>query len=412
MCATPIKIKYNDRYKKYRGSVIHAYNTHQILPCGKCYHCRELKIEEWQIRWAEQLKISLPNTSYLLTLTYNDKNLPTIITPDGEIKSTLDYTHVQKFMKRLRKRQEKLCKLNNIENPKISYHGCGEYGTKFTKRPHYHILITNLIVPPDEIEKIWSHGKIHIGDQVNEKTIKYVLKYTLKNTQNHKQKTKIYTSDIIKFTTKAFPDEQHLQPLYKKLNISHYNPDTNPITIEKNKVKQFEIYNLNEINEYRIAEKTFCSKGIGKNFITPEVIAEYHRKPSMNFIYYDTQKESYKVKPLPRYYREIIFNPKKKCPLTGKLLKDENGKYIQLWSPLQPNYEKSPRFKKQVIQFQNMQNSINKTMEEIKLVGYKKYYEIQKHNKESHYQAFKRKKDLAEQLQQDRNYKAGLAHII
>ena len=106
MCLTPIKINYSDNYKNYRGTLIHAYNNSQMLPCGKCLICKENKIEEWVNRWTEQMKITPENTSYFLTLTYSDENLTYITTPKGEL-TTLNYDDVQKFLKRLRKRQTK-----------------------------------------------------------------------------------------------------------------------------------------------------------------------------------------------------------------------------------------------------------------------------------------------------------------
>ena len=124
-----------------------------MLPCGKCLICKENKIEEWVNRWTEQMKVTPENTSYFLTLTYSDENLTYISTPKGEL-STLNYDDVQKFLKRLRKRQTKIEKINNLPISKIVYHGCGEYGKKFTKRPHYHILVTNCIVPPNFLKFI------------------------------------------------------------------------------------------------------------------------------------------------------------------------------------------------------------------------------------------------------------------
>ena len=110
MCLSPVKIKYSDNYKNYRGTLIHPYNEGQILPCGKCYECKEFKIEEWQIRWKEHLKTVNPDYSQFITLTYSDDNLPQMITPDGELISSLDYTDVQKFFKRIRKHQYTYCK--------------------------------------------------------------------------------------------------------------------------------------------------------------------------------------------------------------------------------------------------------------------------------------------------------------
>ena len=115
MCLKPILIKPHDNYNKFRGVLIHRYNDKSPVPCGKCIQCKELKIEEWQIRWTEEMKHSHENSSYFITLTYNDQNIPKKITPDGEEITTLDYTDLTKFFKRLRKRQGKLIKDSKLD---------------------------------------------------------------------------------------------------------------------------------------------------------------------------------------------------------------------------------------------------------------------------------------------------------
>jgi hypothetical protein len=411
MCLSPVRIKYHDNYKKYRGILIHAYNSQQVLPCGKCYECKENKIEEWQIRWTEQLKTSVVDSSYLLTLTYSDIHLPKRITPDGEEISTLNYADVQKFIKRLRKRQDKICKTLNIENPKITYHGCGEYGKRFTKRPHYHILITNLLVPSDEIENIWKHGKVHIGDNVTPNSIKYVLKYTLKNALDNRQKIKIYQKKISHIIAEPFQEEKITHPIYKKLNIPFYYPISPLLKIEQEKIKIDEIYQPGELNEYRTAEKSFCSKGIGKNFITPEIIELYRQNPALNYLHYDAVKEEYKQKPLPRYYKEIIFNPKLRDE-TGKLVRDENNRYIPQFKPGSNGYEQTPRFKKQALTLIRQNERIKAELFKMLLLGYENYIEAQTINRRN--KASKYRKNLYQRqlLQDDKNYKNGLAELI
>ena len=167
------------------------------------------------------MKVTPANTSYFLTLTYSDENLTYISTPKGEL-STLNYDDVQKFLKRLRKRQTKIEKINNLPPSKIVYHGCGEYGKKFTKRPHYHILLTNCIVPSSEFQKIWGNGLVHVGDNVDGTSIKYILKYSLK--QNYKQKhiSKVYNEIKYNFKNKAFPRMQF--DVYEKLGFKVHNP--------------------------------------------------------------------------------------------------------------------------------------------------------------------------------------------
>ena len=79
MCFNPIRVDYHNNYKQYRGLLIHPYNKGRVVSCGKCLKCRERYIESWQVRWREQLKYVHPDSSYMITLTYNDANLPILL---------------------------------------------------------------------------------------------------------------------------------------------------------------------------------------------------------------------------------------------------------------------------------------------------------------------------------------------
>lgn len=375
MCLKPIRINYSDNYKNYRGILIHAYNTSQMLPCGKCLICKENKIEEWVNRWTEQMKITPENTSYFLTLTYSDENLTYITTPKGEL-STLNYDDVTKFLKRLRKRQTKIEKINNLTSSKIVYHGCGEYGKKFTKRPHYHILITNCIVPSNEFEKIWGNGLVHVGDNVDGTSIKYILKYSLK--QNYKQKhiSKVYNEIKYNFKNKAFPRMQ--LDIYEKLGFKIHNPDFIEQTYHKKDKLLFSYYNVGQ-NKYRVIEKSFMSKGIGKNYLTPKKIQEHITNPLLGYLYHDIKKQELKMKPLPRYYKELIFNPNQ-LDENGKIIYRENGQPLKKWRPQDDDYIYTPRYKKQLLSYRQQLKREAETLQLINDVGYDNYLKNKLYN--------------------------------
>ena len=409
MCLSPVKIKYSDNYKNYRGTLIHAYNEGQILPCGRCYECKEFKIEEWQIRWKEHLKTVNPELSQFITLTYSDNNLPQMITPDGELISTLDYTDVQKFLKRIRKHQFTYCKKNNIENPKISYHGCGEYGKRYTKRPHYHILITNCLLSQEQISKIWGNGIVHFGNDVTENSIKYILKYTLKNSLSNYKTKKVYEVDEKIINIEPFELDSKTQFI---ANLLDKNPDLVKKKIEiQNNIKLLFKYYLNGENQYRVAEKSFCSKGIGKSFLDDKTIQEYRQNPLLNYLWHDEQKNSYKQKPLPRYYKELIFNPKKRDE-NGQLLKDENNKYINLWSPKDDFYHETPRYKKQSLQYKYQLHRQNELLNMLNFRGYDEYINNFRTNKITQ----SNKRILSDKLHENRqiyrNEFLGIAQLI
>lgn len=143
------------------------------LPCGKCIGCRLDHSKEWAVRCMHEAQLWEHN--HFVTLTYSPENLPH--------PPSLDKTHFQKFMKRLRKRK----------NGKIRYFHCGEYGEKLG-RPHYHALLFNLrlddLVPfkvfngtqyyrSAELENVWQKGFVTVGS-VTFQSAAYVARYIMK----------------------------------------------------------------------------------------------------------------------------------------------------------------------------------------------------------------------------------------
>lgn len=148
-CQNPLKVKV------YNG-IKNCYE-YKDVPCGKCYHCKITKINEWVTRMVIQANYS--NYVYFGTLTYNGKResiyndecLAKMSTFND--KNSLNNTpiilrkdHLQKFFKRLRKNTKS----------KISYCACGEYGSTYG-RPHYHyILYSNQPISKMDIYKAWT----------------------------------------------------------------------------------------------------------------------------------------------------------------------------------------------------------------------------------------------------------------
>lgn len=127
----PSDIDYDsvDQYKVFNPSTGETRPMFLVVRCGKCILCRQRKLSQWCfrcLREANQSKM-LP---FFLTLTYNDKHLPTF----GLYKRD-----IQLFLKRLRRNVERL-----LDKPvNIRYFCCGEYG-KNTHRAHYHMIIYGL----------------------------------------------------------------------------------------------------------------------------------------------------------------------------------------------------------------------------------------------------------------------------
>ncbi|AJK28310.1 putative replication initiation protein [Eel River basin pequenovirus] len=154
----------------YRDSLDGISHT---LPCGQCIGCRLEKSRQWAMRCMHEA--SLHDDNCFITLTYNDENLPE--------NGSLDVSHFQKFMKRLRERI----------GVSIRFFHCGEYGDT-TLRPHYHALIFGYDFPDKTLwsirngnrlyvspflDKVWKKGHTSVGSLTFESAA-YVARYAMK----------------------------------------------------------------------------------------------------------------------------------------------------------------------------------------------------------------------------------------
>nr|QJB19805.1 MAG: replication initiator protein [Microvirus sp.] len=143
------------------------------IPCGQCIGCRLERSRQWAMRCVNEA--SLHKNNCFVTLTYDNDNLPSDL--------SLDKTHFQKFMKRLRKRF----------GTGVRYFHCGEYGSE-NYRPHYHACLFNFdfsdktlwsvrkdvkLYRSPSLEKLWPYGFSTIGD-VTFESAAYCARYILK----------------------------------------------------------------------------------------------------------------------------------------------------------------------------------------------------------------------------------------
>lgn len=153
---------------------------------------------------------------------------------------SLSKRDLQLFFKRLRR---------DCEPYKLKYYAVGEYGTD-NKRPHYHLVIFNV---PDtkHFQSAWSLGAIHIG-KVTGESIAYTMKYIDKP---HSEKG-------------LFPNWQ-------------------PFVGRDDREKEFPL----------------MSKGLGKNYLTPEMV-NYHQADLTRL--HVTKEGGHRIA-LPRYFRQKIY---------------------------------------------------------------------------------------------------------
>lgn len=128
--------------------------------------------------------------SCFATLTYTDDFLPY-----GYEVPTLVKKHLQLFMKKLRRKFERIAAKRKETPPDIRFFGCGEYGD-LTGRPHYHVIIFGVDFSEDRIpiadsqsgfpqwqsptlEKVWGKGRTTICDATFE-SMSYTAGYVLK----------------------------------------------------------------------------------------------------------------------------------------------------------------------------------------------------------------------------------------
>lgn len=170
---------------------LNAITQYIDIPCGQCIECRLAYSRDWATRM--MLEAQYHDSSYFLTLTYDDAHVPLSAYGDPETGEaipslTLQKKDMQGFIKRLRRR------LEYDGKPQIRFYGCGEYGSE-THRPHYHIVVFGLELDDLEllkksdmgfpyyrsqlIEECWTYGYSMVCN-VSWDTCAYVARYVTK----------------------------------------------------------------------------------------------------------------------------------------------------------------------------------------------------------------------------------------
>ena len=159
-----------------------------IIPCGHCIGCRLAYSRMWADRCLAEA--TLHQSSYFLTITYNNENFPYAVDPEtGEIlkHGTLNKRDWQLFMKRLRK--------NYTHDNNLRFFMAGEYGSE-TARPHYHAILFGLILDDlvlykktsqgfnlytsEWLNSIWQYKGYIIVAEVTWETCAYTARYIMK----------------------------------------------------------------------------------------------------------------------------------------------------------------------------------------------------------------------------------------
>jgi hypothetical protein len=140
-----------------------------LIPCGGCLGCREAKAKAWALRC--KLELNEHPSAAFTTLTYDNRHVP----------PTLRKEHLQRFLKRLRRRLERSEPARTIR-----FFACGEYG-ETTQRPHYHAILYNTSKKDaDAIQASWPYGHTHTVEATPQ-AISYVAGYAAKKLGEDRQ---------------------------------------------------------------------------------------------------------------------------------------------------------------------------------------------------------------------------------
>lgn len=278
MCVAPIPLKQES--VKFAAQKPFGLGKSNIInvPCGRCIECRKNYVNGWVFRIMNQFKCATTETSWFITMTYDDKSLYDLdnglITAEGEY--SLNYRHFQLFMKKLRKSYEK----TEFKSRKIKYFAVGEYGDR-SDRPHFHAIVFN--ADQQNIIDAWEYGSVHFGD-VKENSVGYTLKYAFKRVKrvhktDHKEvnpsrapekalisqgiglsyltpeKIKFYQNDLEKQLVKDGGREQAIPRYYRNKIYTQAQLDARSRVIQKAMADQFSPEDLRE--RQALAKKAF-----------------------------------------------------------------------------------------------------------------------------------------------------------
>lgn len=230
---------------------VHIPDANRIIRAYSCGKCPSCT-QKRVASWVFRLQQELKrsDSAIFLTLTYSDDHVPW--TEEGT--QTLNYKHHQNFIKSLRKAAIKRADLGGFINKSLKYYAVGEYGEE-TERPHFHYILFNLLgvhKTPEFLEMVWQKGKTDVLPVTNG-TIGYVCGYV------HKR-------------------------------------------------HQF------ETDDPRLPTRAFQSKGLGDNYITPQ-IKQYYQKKEIPYL----QVEGGQKIAMPKYYKDKLYNLDNKAIVNQKV---------------------------------------------------------------------------------------------
>lgn len=306
MCIKPITIKnplyYRSAFALSGDNIIRLNERLKSkkefieVPCGTCPECRKSYYSSLVQRCIGE---SLTSYVYFVTLTYDNKHLPSIILPNGEIIYYSDYEHIKNMFKRLRK--------NNIIDRDFRYLCVTEYGSH-NHRPHFHLNIfvakkdTDAETYPFTLEQtlfdnLHKYFSVNIGTRFNpiyEPLFTYHYKYKY---------GKLYSNYFVKYINASDTNSDELS-LYKSINyiVGYMNKGSQFDSIIYKHIKDIDDKNL-KCKLRSLLSRARYSKGLGLGYIDGHKYecSPIYRKISSYYVEYLTYKNEY-----PDTFNEFI----------------------------------------------------------------------------------------------------------
>lgn len=240
-------------------------STGKPFACGRCVGCTQKRSNSWAFRCAQQYELA--HSSSWITLTYDPGHMP--VTPNGLY--TLDKKAVPLFLKRLRKAQ-----FGN-KGGDIKYLAAGEYGGK-RGRPHYHVLLFN--ADDSLYHDAWGQGDVWIDPRpFSPDSVGYTVGYSMKN------KSVFAPRNVT---------QQHHMPFDPRRGLKV--PVRIPLGMDD-----------------RQAEFHLFSKGLGLNYLTPQIVDWHLADYTRNYVVMPGGRKS----ALPRYFADRLYT--NTCDVAAKV---------------------------------------------------------------------------------------------
>ncbi len=254
-----------------------AYQTHILVPCGRCFECRKANSSAWRARLIKHTELNSWKNAFFITLTIK----PDYYTTDF-ISSPQKY--IRLFLERYRARYGK----------SLNHWFVTELGSK-TGRLHFHGLIYDFAphlvgsIPKSCTAKqyepihsracrllraLWKYGDVvHIGNTVTGQTANYIVKYI--------RKPKIFDLNKMPELPRAMLD--YLDKL-KKDSLRNTGK-------------------ANDLTKFYYRSQVFCSPKIGEAYLSDKSNIFIHK----TYQQFTMDISGFKYS-LPRYYRDKIFS--------------------------------------------------------------------------------------------------------